>query len=190
MCAGRPRAGGRSTPTPATRAAIAEGIFEFWWRGETLYARNNAVGDSYLFAWSNWLEEAATEGPPGLREQALIWRANYHPDGGQLFYPVRGAQFVVPLAPPGDDVKPEDFVAFRCDGTRGLYIHPNIWHGAVVPLADTAELLDRHAAPVPICHRKRCAQTGLGSRSEAGAGHRWGGALEKAVSGKLFDMPP
>ena len=125
------------------QGGVTEGIFEFWWRGETLYARNNAVGDSYLFAWSNWPEEAATEGPPRPREQALIWRANYHPDGGQLFYPLRGEQFVVPLALPGDDVKPEDFVAFWCDGTKGLYIHPNIWHGAVVPLADTAELLDR-----------------------------------------------
>jgi len=26
---------------------------------------------------------------------------------------------------------------------RGLYIHPNIWHGAIVPLADHAELRDR-----------------------------------------------
>ena len=125
------------------QGGVAEGVFEFWWRGETLYARNNAVGDSYLFAWSNWPEEAAIEGPPRPREQALVWRANYHPDGGQLFYPLRGEQFIVPLAPPGDDVKPEDFIAFWCDGTTGLYIHPNIWHGAVVPLADTAELLDR-----------------------------------------------
>ena len=43
------------------QGGIAEGVFEFWWKGETLYARNNAVGDSYLFAWSNWPEEAATE---------------------------------------------------------------------------------------------------------------------------------
>ena len=41
---------------------MIEGIFEFRWKGDTLYARNNAVGDSYLFGWSNWPEEAATEG--------------------------------------------------------------------------------------------------------------------------------
>ncbi len=35
------------------QGGVTEGIFEFWWRGETLYARNNAVGDSYIFAWSN-----------------------------------------------------------------------------------------------------------------------------------------
>jgi ureidoglycolate lyase len=125
------------------QGGIAEGIFEFAWRGDTLYARNNAVGDSYLFAWSTWPEEAGADGPARPRAEALIWRANYHPDGGQLFYPLHGESFVVPLAMPGDDVTPQSFTAFFCDGSCGLYIHPNIWHGAVVPLADTAELIDR-----------------------------------------------
>jgi hypothetical protein len=125
------------------QGGIAEGVFEFWWKGETLYARNNAVGDSYLFAWSNWPEEAAIDGPAKLRQQALVWRANYHPDGGQLFYPLHGESFVVPLALPGDDVTPQQFVTFWCDGSRGLYIHPNVWHGAIVPLDDRAEFLDR-----------------------------------------------
>ena len=125
------------------QGGVTEGIFEFWWRdGTTLYARNNAVGDSYLFAWSTWPEEAASGGG-GPREHALVWHANYHPDGGQLFYPSNGERFVVPLALPGDDVRPEDFTAFWCDGRRGLYLHPNVWHGAVVPLDDRAQLLDR-----------------------------------------------
>jgi ureidoglycolate lyase len=125
------------------QGGVAEGLFEFWWKGETLYARNNAVGDSYLFGWSNWPEEASADGPGKSRERALIWRANYHPDGGQLFYPLDGQSFVVPLALPGDDVTPEKFVTFWCDGSRGLYIHPNVWHGAVVPHADGARFLDR-----------------------------------------------
>jgi len=25
---------------------VTEGLFEFWWKGETLYARNTAVGGS------------------------------------------------------------------------------------------------------------------------------------------------
>lgn len=125
------------------QGGVTEGIFEFRWRGETLYARNNAVGDSYLFGWSNWPEEATTEGPGKPRERALVWRANYHPDGGQLFYPLNGESFVVPLALPGDDVTPQKFVAFRCDGSKGLYVHPNVWHGAVVPHDDEAQLLDR-----------------------------------------------
>jgi hypothetical protein len=124
------------------QGGVTEGVFEFWWRNETLFARNNAVGDSYLFAWSTWPEEAG-RGPPHARERALIWRANYHPDGGQLVYPLLGKPFVVPLALPGDDVTPERFTTFWCDGTRGLYIHPNVWHGAFVPLDDHAEFLDR-----------------------------------------------
>jgi ureidoglycolate lyase len=125
------------------QGGVTQGIFEFWWRGDTLYARNNAVGDSYIFAWSEFPETAAPDGPAKARQQALVWRANYHPDGGQLFYPLHGEGFVVPLALPGDDVTPEQFVAFWCDGSTGLYIHPNIWHGAIVPLADHAEMLDR-----------------------------------------------
>jgi ureidoglycolate lyase len=124
------------------QGGVTEGIFEFRWKGETLYARNNAVGDSYLFGWSNWPEEAAAEGSR-TRERALIWRANYHPDGGQLFYPLHRECFVVPLALPGDDVTPQQFVTFWCDGSRGPYIHPNIWHGAIVPLDDEARFLDR-----------------------------------------------
>jgi ureidoglycolate lyase len=125
------------------QGGIAEGSFEFSWRGETLFARNNAVGDSYLFGWSNWPEEASAARSGTVRERALIWRANYHPDGGQLFYPLDGKSFVVPLALPGDDITPESFVTFWCDGSRGLYLHPNVWHGALVPHADEAEFLDR-----------------------------------------------
>ena len=129
------------------QGGVTEGLFEFWWKGETLYARNNAVGDSYLFAWSQFPEEATnittSDNHGQQRERALIWRANYHPDGGQLFYPMDGQSFVVPLALPGDDVTPDKFVAFRCDGGKGLYIHPGIWHGAVVPIDDHSRFVDR-----------------------------------------------
>jgi ureidoglycolate hydrolase len=49
----------------------------------------------------------------------------------------------VPLAMPGDDVTPEKFTTFVCDGSCGLYIHPGIWHGPVIALDDKVELLDR-----------------------------------------------
>jgi hypothetical protein len=125
------------------QGGTTEGIFEFWWKGDTLYARNNAVGDNYLFAWSQFPEEAAATGPARPRERALIWRANYHPDGGQMFFPTKGESFIVPLALPGDDVKPDDFVAFQSSGGKGLYIHPSIWHGPVIPMDDQGQLLDR-----------------------------------------------
>ena len=59
------------------------------------------------------------------------------------FRPVRARPFVVPLALPGGDVTPDRFVSFACDSTRGLHIHPNIRHGALAPLDDEAEFLDR-----------------------------------------------
>ena len=125
------------------QGGVTEGVFEFWWRGETLFAENNAVGDRYLFAWSRWPEEATSHGPSAPRERALVWRANFHPDGGQLVYPLAGRPFVVPLALPGDEVTPEKFVSYWCDGNRGLYIHPNVWHGPFLPVDDHAEFLDR-----------------------------------------------
>src|ERR1700676_3019605 len=85
------------------QGGVTEGLFEFCWKGETLYARNNAVGDSFLFGWCNCAEEAATGACVRLRERALIWRATSHPDGGLLFYPLREPSFVIPLAPPGDN---------------------------------------------------------------------------------------
>ena len=53
-----------------------------------------------------------------------------------------GGAFVAPLALPGDDLTPDDFVAFYVDGGRGLYIHPNIWHEGVFPLAERARFYD------------------------------------------------
>ncbi|HEX4739702.1 MAG TPA: ureidoglycolate lyase [Caulobacteraceae bacterium] len=125
------------------QGGVTQGRFDIAWRGEVLFARNHAVGSSYLFGWSTWPEEARGEGAAGPRERALIWRANYHPDGGQLVFPLAGESFVVPLALPGDDVTPESFVAFRVEGGRGLYIHPNIWHGPFIPYADQAAFHDR-----------------------------------------------
>ena len=111
-----------------------EGIFEFWWRGEVLYGRNNAVNSTYILGWSKDPAEASDDAPEACNSQVLLWHCNYHPDGGQLFYPLDGTPYVVPLALPGDDVKPEDFIAFRFDGSQGLYIHPGVWHEGVFPV--------------------------------------------------------
>lgn len=123
-----------------------EGIFEFWWQGELLYGANHAVGDQYLFGWSRLPAVASETATAPERGQVLIWHANYHPDGGQCFFPRERVPFVVPLALPGDDVKPEDFVSFWFDGSQGLYIHPNVWHEAVFPLAERTSFHDRQGA--------------------------------------------
>jgi ureidoglycolate lyase len=121
----------------------AEGVFEFWWKGDMLYGRNGAVGDTYLFGWNRDPVEASEDRNDAPRDRVLIWHANYHPDGGQVFFPREGKPFVVPLALPGDDVTPDKFVSFWFDGSAGLYIHPNVWHEAVFPLAERASFNDK-----------------------------------------------
>ncbi|MSP89469.1 MAG: ureidoglycolate hydrolase [Alphaproteobacteria bacterium] len=120
-----------------------EGIFEFWWRGDMLYGRNGAVGDTYLFGWNRDPAEAREDRADASRTQVLLWHANYHPDGGQVFFPREKVPFVVPLALPGDDVTPDKFTAFWFDGSAGLYIHPNVWHEAVFPLAERTSFHDK-----------------------------------------------
>ena len=48
-----------------------------------------------------------------------------------------------PLALPGDDIKIEDFKAFYFDGSKGLYIHPNIWHEGVFPIDEKNSFMGR-----------------------------------------------
>lgn len=125
------------------QGGTVEGIFDFWWKGDVLWGRNNAVKDTYVMGWSCEPSEAREDNPDARQDQVLLWHANHHPDGGQLFYSLDGTPFMVPLALPGDDVKPSDFVAFYCDGSKGLYIHPEVWHEGVFPIGDGGRFYDR-----------------------------------------------
>ncbi|MCX6597057.1 MAG: ureidoglycolate hydrolase [Acidobacteria bacterium] len=123
-------------------AGTTDGVFACGWDGERLMARNDAVGGHYVLGFSRPPGEtgAALPLPP---QRLLLWHANYHPDGGQLFYPQAPEPFVVPLALPGDDVRPEYFKTFWFDGSCGLYIHPNIWHEGVFPCGLAGRYFDR-----------------------------------------------
>ncbi len=122
-----------------------EGTFVAEWLGDILYGRNNAVGGHYILGYSTDPSEADEEHHRDP-QRLLLWHANYHPDGGQLFFPLDHEPFVVPLAKPGDDVKPEDFVCFWFDGQQGLYIHPNIWHEGVFALRGQQRFFDKQGA--------------------------------------------
>lgn len=138
-----PRQGWRPVdPGTGNEGGTTEGIFSFWWEAGTLHGLNKAVGDAYVLGWRKPPVPVEEVEPDG-RDRLFIRHANYHPDGGQLFFPMNGTPFIAPLAPPGDDVRPESFVAFYCDGSKGLYIHPGVWHEAIIPLADRANFLDR-----------------------------------------------
>lgn len=120
-----------------------EGIFRCDWRGDVLYGENEAVRGNYVLGWSADPQKVQTTRATAPRDKVLLWHMNYHPDGGQLFFPLDRKPFVVPLALPGDDLMPEKVVAFWCDGSRGLYIHANIWHEGVFPVEDEQRFLDR-----------------------------------------------
>ena len=127
------------------QGGTTEGVFVSEWQGDVLYGRNEAVGGHYILAYAAPPEAARTDhGDPPPR--MLLWHANYHPDGGQLFFPLDRAPFYVPLALPGDDVTPERFVCFRFDGSQGLYIHPDIWHEGVFTLSGRQRFFDRQGA--------------------------------------------
>ncbi len=127
------------------QGGITAGVFESSWRGDVLYGRNEAVDGHYILGYAKPPEFARTDhtGSPG---RILLWHANYHPDGGQLFFPLDPRPFYVPLALPGDEITLQRFVCFRFDGSKGLYIHPNIWHEGVFALHGTQRFFDRQGA--------------------------------------------
>lgn len=143
-----PKTGGRPIDAgTGDQAGTKQGIFDFWWEGEVLFGKNNAVKDEYLLGWSTNPKDAVRDSNiSNSPERVLLWHANYHPDGGQLFFPLDGTPFVTPLALPGDDVTPEKFINFYFDGTQGLYIHPNIWHEGIFPLAGRAKFFDKQGS--------------------------------------------
>ncbi|MEM7303660.1 MAG: ureidoglycolate lyase [Pseudomonadota bacterium] len=124
-------------------AGAVEGIFRGEWQGDVLFGKNEAVNGHYVLGFSTDPQNASNGEPTVSRDQVLLWHMNYHPDGGQLFFPMDNKPFVVPVALPGDDLTPEKVIAFWCDGSRGLYIHPNIWHEGIFPVEDHQRFLDR-----------------------------------------------
>ena len=122
---------------------VVEDTFLMQRRGEIQHAVNQAVGRSYITGWFGDPATASADREPADTSRLYTHEANYHPDGGQIFAPRDAAPFVALLAPPGDDVKPEDFVAFYCDGSFGIHIDPNVWHQPVYPLAPRAAFDDR-----------------------------------------------
>lgn len=122
-----------------------EGIFISEWKGDVLYGRNAAVGGHYVLGYNTDPTEA-DENHDRDPTTLLLWHANYHPDGGQLFFPEVDKPYLAPLALPGDDVKPEDFVCFRLTGKQGLYIHPNVWHEGIFAMQGEHRFFDKQGA--------------------------------------------
>jgi ureidoglycolate lyase/seryl-tRNA synthetase len=132
-------------PDTGDQGGTTEGEFDFYWRGNTLHAHNTTVPgqNEYVLGWSCEPASAVDGVDPLPRERVLLWHANYHPDGGQVFFPTQPGPFISPLALPGDDLKLESFTAFWFSGEKGLYIHPGVWHEAVFPVNDSQKFFDK-----------------------------------------------
>lgn len=104
---------------------IAEGEFKYWLKDDIFYADNMAVANGKYIIGKK------------VGNMICTREANYHPDGGQVFYPKQCVPFIMLLALPTDDIKPQDFVGFYFNGEYGIQIKPNIWHQPVYTIQDT-----------------------------------------------------
>ena len=134
-------------PTPGWRkveqgtgneGGISEGQFMFERKGGLMLARNFAVDGNYITGWFDDPATATAAQTDADYSRVLVREANYHPDGGQVFYPENGTPFIALLALAGDDIQPENFIGFYCDGSVGIQIFANIWHQPIFPLAARA----------------------------------------------------
>ncbi|OLT61793.1 ureidoglycolate lyase [Moorena bouillonii] len=123
-------------PNPGKRPLISRGgygtfiedEFKVYWRGSTVLsgdhksARGGAAGKAVVDPETN-------------SNYVLVHWLSAHLDAGEAFIPKNGEPSIFLLAPPGDNVKAEDFVALYSDGSYGISIHPGVWHTAPLPLS-------------------------------------------------------
>lgn len=141
-------ASGRRPIVPGTGVGggTVKGDFEMQRRGGLLYAVNHAVRRRYITGWYGDPATTGEHSEPSQPRYILTHEANYHPDGGQLFYPRQAQPFVALLALAGDDVAPGDFIAFYCDGSAGVHINPGVWHQPLFPIDDAMTFDDEQGA--------------------------------------------
>lgn len=111
--------------------SIIEDDFDLYWVGDVLHGDSIGLGKLGSGFTTGRLDKESTS---QRRRHVLVKEANYHPDGGQVFFPKSSSihPFVLLLAPStcGDDITPADFKAFAFDGTQGFQIGPNVWHSS------------------------------------------------------------
>eukprot|EP00931_Biecheleriopsis_adriatica_P080457 TRINITY_DN53804_c0_g1_i1.p1 TRINITY_DN53804_c0_g1~~TRINITY_DN53804_c0_g1_i1.p1 ORF type:complete len:276 (+),score=43.23 TRINITY_DN53804_c0_g1_i1:52-879(+) len=122
-------------PGTGDEAGTTEGDFEVQWKGDYFYGHNLAIAtenNRYLDGLGALPEDASEEEAPRANS-IYLWMSDYHPDGGQLFWPRQPVPFTVCLGPAscGDDIKPQDMRAFRVPEGLGIYIHPGTWHNGI-----------------------------------------------------------
>ena len=64
-----------------------------------------------------------------------------HPLGSQAFMPLHDERFVVVVAPPGDEIDPDEIRAFVTDGRQGVNYRAGTWHAIHSVLEREGEFL-------------------------------------------------
>ena len=124
-------------PGTGDEAGTTEGDFLVHWTGDFFHGTNLAVhttNNVYLDGLGAPPELASENDATASKENCIyLWMSDYHPDGGQLFWPRSPIPFVVCLGPAsvGDHVKPSDMRAFFVPPGKGVYFHPGTWHNGV-----------------------------------------------------------
>lgn len=126
-------------PGTGKEGGVVTDRFVFERRGQTQFAVNHAVKRAYLTGWFDDPATASETADPEDPQILYTHEANYHPDGGQIFFPMAETPFVALLALPGDDLHLEHFRAFYFDGTRGVHVDPGVWHQPIYPIAEKAD---------------------------------------------------
>jgi len=117
------------------QGGVVEGSFEMRWRGDYIETYNHAVKKGYITGLScDPIKASFNTISTFVPDWVYVFEANYHPDGGQIFFPHNNQPFIALLARPTDDIRPEHFYAFYFSGEFGIHIDPGVWHQPVYPL--------------------------------------------------------
>ncbi len=116
-----PTLGKRSLIPGSGYGSVIEEEFKVYWRGKTILSagHQNARGG----VAGKVLVESESDS-----KYALVHWLSAHLDAGEAFIPKNGEPSIFLVAPPKDDVQPEDFVALYSDGSHGIHMHPGVWH--------------------------------------------------------------
>ena len=122
-------------PHTGNEGGTTDGDFKVWWQGDYYYAKNlaiSSISNTYLDGLGA-LPEIAQLNSSIFRNELFLWMSDYHPDGGQLFWPEEPVPFTVCLGLNiyGDNIKPEYMQGFNIPAGAGIYLNPGTWHNGV-----------------------------------------------------------
>jgi len=137
-------------PGTGIEGGTVEDVFTMKREGDIQFATNNAVKRSYITGWYSDPATASSSKNTNNNDFIYTHEANYHPDGGQIFFSRNNEPFVMLLAKATDDVKIEDFKAFYFSGEVGLQILPSVWHQPAFSCKDNV-VFDNRQGKVHAC---------------------------------------